>query len=337
MVSHLGSWHRIKPGWFHWRLLVAVALALVPALGCGSATSESAKPANAKPAIVASVFPIANLIEQIVGDAAEVKAFMPPGANPHGFEPGAAQVALVAKADVLIPVGLNFDLWLERSATASGRRDLKPLRMADLLGIKADPHADHHHSHAGHGHQHGPECSGPNPHLWLDPVLTIQFVEKITPRLAAMVPADQQEGVLQRSAKLVAELKQIDDEYRTQLGAVPVKNLITFHNAFDLPAERYGLKVVAHLADLVAAPRGDVTVAQMTSVITAARKHNLKVIYAEPQFPRQAIETIQREAGLKLLILDPEGDPISGHYRTYQDMMRKNLQTLVEGQSIVAG
>ncbi len=33
-----------------------------------------------------------------------------------------------------------------------------------------------------------------------------------------------------------------------------------------------------------------------------------------------------------MLTLDPEGNPAVDGYRTYQEMMRTNLQTLVKGQ-----
>ena len=133
---------------------------------------------------------------------------------------------------------------------------------------------------------------------------------------------------------MLVDLAKLNDEYKQQLAAVPNKQLVTFHNAFDLPAKRYGLEVLAHLAELDIAPGGDVSPKQIDDVVDAARKHKLKVIYTEPQFPPQAVETVQREAGLQLLPLDPEGDPVTGGYKTYQDMMRWNLKNLVQGQSI---
>ena len=94
-------------------LLCAMVTMTFVAAGCGSSSSPPARPANAKPIVVASIFPIASVIEQIMGDTAEVRTFMPAGANPHSFEPGATQVAQVARADMIVPVGLNFDNWLQ--------------------------------------------------------------------------------------------------------------------------------------------------------------------------------------------------------------------------------
>ncbi len=284
-----------------------------------------------KPVIVASIFPLANLIEQVVGDSATVVTFMPPGGNPHGFEPSATQMTQISKADLLVVVGLGFDDWAQKAGQNVGKNKLPIVRWSALAGIQsaADAHAGH--NHAGHDHDH--DHSGPNPHLWLDPVLTAEFITKLTPFLMTLMP-EQTDAIHQRSAALLEELIKLNDEYKQQLAAVPNKQFVTFHNAFDLTAKRYGLEVLAHLAELDIAPGGDVSPKQIADVVDAARKHKLKVIYTEPQFPKQAVETVQREAGLQLLPLDPEGDPVTGGYKTYQDMMRWNLKNLVQGQSI---
>jgi zinc transport system substrate-binding protein len=286
-----------------------------------------------KPVIVASIFPLANLIEQVAGDTATVVTFMPPGSNPHGFEPSATQMTKISNADLLVVVGLGFDDWAQKAGKNVGKSKLPIVRWSDLAGIKSAAHDHAGHNHAGHDHSHGHDHSGPNPHLWLDPVMTADFITKLTPALMTLIP-EQADAIKQRSAALLEELVTLHEEFKQQLAAVPNKQLVTFHNAFDLTAKRYGLDVVAHLAELDIAPGGDVSPKQITDVVNAARKYKLKVIYTEPQFPKQAVETVQREAGLQLLPLDPEGDPVTGGYKTYQDMMRWNLKNLVQGQSI---
>ena len=335
--THTRTPHRLR------HALAATKLALVLGtllsaflVGCSDGQEQDSEEVTIpidrlkKPVIVASIFPLANLIEQVVGDSATVVTFMPPGGNPHGFEPSATQMAQVSKADLLIVVGLGFDSWAEKAGQDVGKRKLKLVRWADLAGIKSDGHEHHHHD--AHDHDDDDDHS-PNPHLWLDPVLAIEFVSKLTPSLTTLAPS-QADAIKQRTSALLDDLKKLDDEYKQQLTAVPNKELVTFHNAFDLPAKRYGLQVLAHLAELDIAPGGDVSPKQIADVVDAARKHKLKVIYTEPQFPKQAVETVQREAGLQLLPLDPEGDPVTGGYKTYQDMMRWNLKNLMQGQSI---
>ncbi len=158
------------------------------------------------------------------------------------------------------------------------------------------------------------------------------MVRELTPILAQRHPAKAQ-AIQVNSEKLLAELAQLDKELADMLTPLAVKELVTFHNAFDPLAERYGLKVVAHLADIDLAPGGEVRSSDLVQAIQAIRKHNLKVVYAEPQFPAKAVEMIARETGARVLKLDPEGNPNTPGYTTYQELLRTNAKTLVDGQS----
>ena len=124
----------------------------------------------------------------------------------------------------------------------------------------------------------------------------------------------------------------MDAEYRQQLAAVPQRELITFHNAFDLIARRYGLKIVAHLTDIELTPGGEVTPEHFMEAVHAIRQFKLNAVYAEPEFPDVILNSIHRETGVEVLQLDPLGSPRQAGYQTYQEMMRSNLKTLVKGQ-----
>jgi zinc transport system substrate-binding protein len=172
-----------------------------------------------------------------------------------------------------------------------------------------------------------------NNHLWLDPVLTAKFVEQLSARLKERYP-DHAAEIQKAAERLLADLKQLDREYAEQLGAVPHKDLITFHNAFDLIAERYHLNILMRLTDIEISPGGEVTPDKIREALDAIKKYKLKVLYAETEFPDQVIRRLRDESGgVDVLLLDPQGNPAVEGYRTYQQMMRSNLKTLVKGQS----
>ncbi len=306
------------------------------------------------------------------------------------------------------------------------------LVLAAGLGLSACDHGhdhekDHKHDeHAGHDHDH----SGPNPHLWLDPMSAHAFVSAmeqplariagdeptivvsippvasliseivgedatvhtlLTPgasphgfeptpaQLAQLTKADLLISIGQgldawadSAAKKVApdvpavhfydlakgkgdktgeaiplptawqerrdalldKLKALDAKYKSTLANVKQKHLVTYHDAFDPLAERYGLEVVAHLMPFDLAPGEDVAPARLAGVIKAIKAHKLEVFYAEPQMPEQAVRVLTEETGVKVLRLDPLGDPAAEGYRTYFELMESNLATLKRGQSM---
>jgi zinc transport system substrate-binding protein len=141
---------------------------------------------------------------------------------------------------------------------------------------------------------------------------------------------------MQSAAKrLLADLGQVDREYAEQLAGVPQKDLITFHNAFDLIAARYHLNILVRLTDIEISPGGEVTPDKIREALEAIKKYKLKVLYAETEFPDQVIRRLREETGgtVDVLLLDPQGNPDVEGYRTYQQMMRSNLKTIVKGQS----
>ena len=312
-------------------MMLAVALAGLSAAGVGCGRGEAA---DDRLQIVASIQPLADLARQVAGDdgRARVSVIVPPGVTPHGFEMSTERTRRLARADVVLVVGLGLDRWAERAAERIAG-DARVLSMAQMLGRDdADHHHHHHHHDHDHDHDHGDhDHSGPNPHLWLDPVLARQWVLALGEELAQMSP--EHAGHFRDNAAAVADsLDALHAEHEQALAQVPRRQLVSFHNAFDLLAERYGLEVVAHLTPVELSPGGEVVPARLRAAIAAVRHYELEVIYAEPQFPDAAVRALRSETGVRVLRLDPLGNPDREGYETYQAMMRSNLATLVEGQ-----
>jgi ABC-type Zn uptake system ZnuABC Zn-binding protein ZnuA len=148
---------------------------------------------------------------------------------------------------------------------------------------------------------------------------------------------EHREGIVARTGDVIASLRELDETCRQRLRDVPRRQLVTFHNAFDRFARRYGLEVVGHLTPIELAPGGEVTSRRLTDAIALIREHDLPVVYSEPQFPQSRVAPLVEAAGVEVLVLDPLGHPDRAGYETYQAMVRSNLATLVKGQSMSTG
>lgn len=98
-------------------------------------------------AVVATENFYGDIARQIGGDRVAVVSIMSnPDQDPHLFETTPATVRQIAKAQIVIVNGANYDPWMEKllAATRAGR---VVITAADLTGRKA----------------------GDNPHLWYDP------------------------------------------------------------------------------------------------------------------------------------------------------------------------
>ncbi|MHB1157277.1 MAG: metal ABC transporter substrate-binding protein [Phycisphaerales bacterium] len=303
-------------------LIVAVG---VGAAGCGH---DEAKPNQ--PTIAATIWPMASLTRQLVGDDVTVVCLLPPGLSPHSFEPTAQQMQDLAGAKMLVAVGLGLDHWAWNAAKATGRGDLPMFVFADAVGIVGD-HAAAHDEDEHDANAHATDAVvqvGVNQHLWLDPALVGRMLPKLAAELEKALP-DHQAVIKANLAKLLADVQQLDAEYREQLSKAPVKAIVTFHDAFNRMAERYGLTVAATLMPIETP--GGVSSQRIEQVVDAVSRYRLKVVFAEPQFSPEAANTLAAETHIRVMTLDPLGDRHVPERDTYQKMMRYNLKTLVEG------
>ncbi len=77
---------------------------------------------------------IADWVENVGGDGVEVFSLVPTGADPHGFQPGARDVARIADADLVFSVGLGLEgEWLHELLENAARDESSIIEVADAI------------------------------------------------------------------------------------------------------------------------------------------------------------------------------------------------------------
>src|SRR6478672_5663106 len=129
---------------------------------------------------------------------------------------------------------------------------------------------------------------------------------------------------------LVADLGGLDTEFRTGLAQCRTRELVTGHAAFGYLAQRYDLhqEGVAGVS-----PDVEPDAATLRDLSAHVRDAGVTTVYSESLVSPALAETVAREAGARVAVLDPlEGitDVSPGH--DYLEVMRANLATLRAGQ-----
>ena len=286
------------------RIVLITLLALTLA-GCGDSEPDAA--------VVAAFYPLAYAAER-VGDA-EVRNLTPPGVEPHDFELSGRDVETIAGAELVLYLGQGFQPALEAAVASTDANALDLLEGLDLLQGDDDrgeeePHEGEDEEHAGEG--------GFDPHVWLDPLVYAELVERIG-------------GTLGREAaarELVAELEQLDDEFRQQLADCERRELVTSHAAFGYLTERYDLEQVA-ITGL--SPEAEPTPGELRDVVDEVREHGATTIFFETLVSPRLAETVAREVGATTAVLNPlEGltEQQAEDGEDYFSVMRANLASL---------
>ena len=273
--------------------IVLIIVAATVLGGCGSTTGGS----GGKRTVVAAFYPLAYAAERIGGPGFDVVNLTPPGAEPHDLELTPQEVARVESAEVVLYLSHGFQPAVSKAvAQARGRRiDVLaglPLRRSDEQGLSADPH------------------------VWLDPPLFARIIRRIGATLHRPV------------AGLVADLGQVDREYRTGLRNCARREIVTSHAAFGYLGKRYGLTQVA-ITGLT--PESEPSPQQLAHVVDVVRRTHATTVFFETLVSSRLADTVAREVGAKTAVLDPiEGLTPAEQKRgdNYLTLMRRNLAAL---------
>ncbi|MGY6499385.1 MAG: metal ABC transporter substrate-binding protein, partial [Acidimicrobiales bacterium] len=147
------------------RLVISLFAALALLLAaCGDDDTASQPGTEApddgdRPLIVATTTILGDIVENLVGDDAEIEVLMPVGADPHDFEASAQQAARLRDADLVVANGLTLEIGLQSvldSAADDGATVLEVGELVDTIpfGAHSHSHDDDDHGHDDHGHSH---------------------------------------------------------------------------------------------------------------------------------------------------------------------------------------
>ncbi len=119
-------------------VLFAVTLLFVLGACSGDSAPTSAPIATPTPTpvqVVATTSIVADWVEHIGGDHVEVFSIVPAGGGPHGFQPGARDVAKIADADLVLSVGLGLEgSWLTELVQNAARDSSSIVELGEAIG-----------------------------------------------------------------------------------------------------------------------------------------------------------------------------------------------------------
>lgn len=327
--------------------VLSLCAALLALVGCGQTPQEN----QGKLQVVTTVYPVYDVVKKVAGDHADVTLLVPPGAEPHDWEPTASDLKKIGQAKVFFYNGAGLeptDQILKKDIT----RDAMVVELSHGLDLlKAEDHddddhdhdhdadhhdeehhdADHHdkdhHAEGHHHHHHG----GVDPHVWLDPQNVMKEAEVVAEALAKADPAHA-DAYRANAKKYQDELAALDKDMDAALSSLANKNLVVSHEAFGYLAARYGLTQVGIMGvDADAEP----TPERMAQLVEFIREHDVHTIYSEELVNPRLADAIAAETGAVVRVLNPiEGLTVAQEKAGYDyiKLQRENLVTLTAGQ-----
>ncbi|WP_281659004.1 ZinT/AdcA family metal-binding protein [Halobacillus sp. Cin3] len=308
--------------------------------------------------IYTTVYPLQYFAEQITGEQADVQSILPPGSDPHTYEPTSKEMIEMAEADAFIYNGAGLEPYAEKISDSIKSEDVKILEASK--GIELKEHAHNHEEEEGthedehaheeeenhegeHAHEeeegssHEDEHAGHNhgdqdPHVWLDPILSIQVAENIKDTLVELNP-EQEDTYNENFQELKSNLEGLDQEFHDQLETAPKNKFIVSHAAYGYWEQSYGVEQVS-VSGL--SPTNEPSQKDLEEIIKTAEQHNIKHVFFEQNVTPKVADIVRKEIGaeaLRLHNLSVLTEEDINNEEDYFTLMKRNLEVLTEGLS----
>lgn len=249
-------------------------------------------------------------VEQIGKNRVAVHVMVPPGADPHTYEPKPRQMMALSRAKLYFAIGIEFEkAKLEKILSA--HPNLKVIHTDQGIskkfmvasGLHTDARGDLHGEGDGHTadkQEKDPhEPAGLDPHIWLSPPLVkiqaraiLNALQDIDPVHRNAYEANFREFASNIDA-LHADLKKI---FAGEQGL----QFLVFHPSWGYFAETYGLQQVP-----VEMEGKDPKPARLKALIEHARRKNIKVIFTQPQFSTKSAVLLAEAIDGRVVMADP--------------------------------
>ncbi|EKY4194065.1 metal ABC transporter substrate-binding protein [Vibrio harveyi] len=288
----------------------AVVLLSMMSLGLSTAAM-----AAEKFKVVTTFTIIADMAQNVAGDAAVVESITKPDAEIHNYQATPGDIRRAQGSDLILYNGLNLELWFKKFF--KNLHDVPSVIVTE--GVQPMSIAQ------------GPYSGKPNPHAWMSPSDALIYVDNIRDALVKYDSVNAK--TYQKNAE--AYKKQIMDmvqPIREKVAQIPEDKrwLVTSEGAFSYLARDFGLKEL-YLWPINADSQG--TPQQVKRVIDEVRANQISAVFSESTVSAKPAQQVARETGAKyagVLYVDSLSSK-NGPVPTFLDLLKVTSNTIAEG------
>lgn len=279
--------------------------------------------AESKINVVTATSDLADIVKNIGGEKVNVVSLSRGSQDLHSIEPKPSMVMKVKKADMVVRIGMDLDLWFYSIIEASKNSKVMYaakgyLDVSDIIEKLEIPEGKVDAS-MGDIHIYG------NPHYWLDPENGVLISKRITEKLMEISPENSnyfENNFKNYTEKLRSKINEWEKKFQPYRGT----RIVTYHNSWPYFARRFNLKISGHIEPKPGIPP---TPSYIISLIAKIKSENVRVIVVEPYFDLKTAEKIAGKTGIKTVVLASSVGGIEGT-ETYIDLFEYDINKIIE-------
>jgi ABC-type Zn uptake system ZnuABC Zn-binding protein ZnuA len=313
-------------------LAVLLLIASCGSDDAGKSTSETStadpcpmpSAVEGRPLVVATtVAPITSIVANVAaGTPTQITGVVPEGTNSHTFEPPPSAAATLEDADVVFINGLVLEEPTKELALANQRDG----SVICELGTAILPESDYIFDFS-----FPVEGGKPNPHLWTNPLMVVDYAALARDVLSAADPTNAEKYAANFEAFRV-KVDALDEAVRTASATMTAdqRQLLTYHDAYAYFAEEYDWNVIGAIQP---SSFDEPTPSEVADLIEQVKEAGVSAIFGSEVFPSDVLEQIGDETGVRYVDVlrddDLPGAPGDPEH-SWLGLMRFNYITMVE-------
>jgi zinc transport system substrate-binding protein len=255
-------------------VIISVLIAMLAIIAISHAPEAET---TGKIGVVVTILPQAEFVESVGGDKVAVTVMVPLGGDPHTYAPTFTDLAAVKQAELYAKVGsgIDFELSYMKSIVQANRNMLVVDCSQGIQLIENDPH------------------------IWLSPRNAKIMVQNICDGLIRIDPQDR-DYYIQNENEYLAELDKLDTDISGNLSGVTNRWFLVDHPAWAYFAADYNLTQLA-----IEVEGKPLSVSDFANVVQEAEEHNIKVVFASPEFDVKTAQSVADKIGASVAFIDP--------------------------------
>jgi zinc/manganese transport system substrate-binding protein len=264
---------------------------------------------NNRKSIVVTYSILGSVVQELVGDKADVIVTIPNGLDLHSWEPSARSIEDINKAALLIRNGLELEAGMEKCLQTAEDKGVKIFTASDHINVR--------HVEPGEGipaDDMDRALGAPDPHLWTDPVTMKAVVEALVPMLKKELNID----VSVQASDLEGRLDNLDRQIADAVSEIAPENrkLVTGHESMGYFARRYDFKLIGVIIPSLSS-QASVSAGDLSGLKKAIMDNRVKAIFTQLGTSPAVAKAIGDETGVQVVELQTNILPPDGSYFTY--------------------
>ena len=260
--------------------------------------------------IVTSFTILENLVSELGGSRVNVTNLVPRNSDAHIYSPKPSDSIAISNADLVIFNGLGFEGWIFRLIKDSGKENNYLIASDGINLLNQSNEID--------------------PHAWQSFKNIRIYIDNISGELINLMPEHEKYFVLRRDDYL-KKLSELEINLNDQLRHIPINKriVITGHDAFGYLGREFNIQFLAPLGLSLDA---EASAEDVADIINQIKEKKVTALFLENINNPKLLKAISLESGIPIggVLYSDSLSNIDGPAGTYLEMMRHNVQSLIE-------